>query len=122
MLTAWAKRQRLADKRVRKIPKGTPESATHHPQGSIYRFDDDGTLVIAQQGGVGAGNGLCWSPDGGTMYHVDSYFNVSENVASINGRTGNAFVDSCAAHLCLQLRPGVWYHLKEKNSGNAGQV
>ncbi|RSL97732.1 hypothetical protein CDV31_012912 [Fusarium ambrosium] len=63
------------DRVLEKIPKGTPEATRHQPWGCIYRYDTDGTLSVAQQGGVGAGNGLCWSPDGATMYHVDSYFN-----------------------------------------------
>ncbi|KAJ3516497.1 hypothetical protein NM208_g14834 [Fusarium decemcellulare] len=63
------------DRVLEKIPKGTPDTTRHQPRGCIYRYDADGTLSVAQQGGVGAGNGLCWSPDGTTMYHVDSYFN-----------------------------------------------
>jgi sugar lactone lactonase YvrE len=44
--------------------RAAPESA------SLYRFDARGLSV--QQGGVRIGNGLCVSPDGGTLYFADS--------------------------------------------------
>jgi sugar lactone lactonase YvrE len=37
---------------------------------ALYRFDAGGLSV--QQGGVRIGNGLCVSPDGGTLYFADS--------------------------------------------------
>lgn len=62
----------------RKIPKTSPEADRYQPQGCIYRYDPDGTLSVVQEGGVGAGNGLCWSPGNDVMYFVDSYYNVSD--------------------------------------------
>jgi len=47
------------------------DSARAGPQSaSLYRFDQRGLSV--QEGGVQIGNGLCVSPDGGTLYFADS--------------------------------------------------
>ncbi|PLB52475.1 SGL-domain-containing protein [Aspergillus steynii IBT 23096] len=65
------------DRVTEAIPKLSGGAKVYEAKGSIYRYDPDGNLVVAQKGGVMAGNGLCWSPDNKTMYHVDSYINVS---------------------------------------------
>jgi sugar lactone lactonase YvrE len=49
---------------VEDASRAAPESA------SLYRFDARGLSV--QQDGVRIGNGLCVSPDGGTLYFADS--------------------------------------------------
>ena len=41
------------------------------PPGEMYRIDLDGT-VTELYGGVGVSNGIGFSPDGSTLYHVDS--------------------------------------------------
>lgn len=50
---------------------GTKDVEGRRPLGSLYRLDADRTLtrVVA---GVVISNGLGWSPDGGTMYYIDS--------------------------------------------------
>jgi len=51
---------------------GTMEDAeTGQRTGSMYRLDPDGSLTRAW-GDVGIPNGLCFSPDGETMYTADS--------------------------------------------------
>ena len=40
-------------------------------QGSLYRLEPDGSSVEVLAG-VSLSNGIGWSPDGGTMYHVDT--------------------------------------------------
>lgn len=39
--------------------------------GALYRFGPDGSLT-QHLSGIGISNGLCWAPDGRTMYHADS--------------------------------------------------
>lgn len=39
-------------------------------RGELYRFD--GTSVTTQVKNIGMSNGIDWSPDGATMYHVDT--------------------------------------------------
>ncbi|KAJ4252855.1 hypothetical protein NW762_010761 [Fusarium torreyae] len=55
------------------IPKSSVEAEQHQAIGCIFRYDPDGNLTVMQNGGVFAGNGLCWSPDNKLMYFVDSY-------------------------------------------------
>lgn len=40
-------------------------------QGELWRLNADASLFSALQG-IGISNGLCWSPDGKTLYHADS--------------------------------------------------
>lgn len=40
-------------------------------QERLYRLAADGTVTVADEGFT-VSNGIAWSPDGGTMYHVDS--------------------------------------------------
>ncbi len=41
------------------------------PVGSLWRLDSTHTALPVLEG-ITISNGLCWSPDGGTMYHVDT--------------------------------------------------
>ena len=50
---------------------GTKDAEASHPLGSLYRLDADRT-VTEMVGGVTLSNGLGWSSDGRTMYHIDS--------------------------------------------------
>jgi len=50
---------------------GTMDMAESAPTGTFYRFDPDTTLTAALTGII-CSNGPAWSPDGRTLYHVDS--------------------------------------------------
>lgn len=50
---------------------GSMDLAESAPTGTFYRLDADLTLTPAF-GGIVCSNGPAWSPDGRTMYHVDS--------------------------------------------------
>lgn len=50
---------------------GSMDLAESAPTGSFYRLDPDLTVTRAF-GGIVCSNGPAWSPDGRTMYHVDS--------------------------------------------------
>ena len=50
---------------------GSTDLAETTPTGSFYRLDPDLTVTRAF-GDVICSNGPCWSPDGSTLYHVDS--------------------------------------------------
>jgi sugar lactone lactonase YvrE len=39
-------------------------------RGALYRLDERGVATVA--GDIGMSNGIDWSPEGGTLYHVDS--------------------------------------------------
>lgn len=41
------------------------------PHGALYRYDADGTIAAVLTG-VTVSNGVAWSPDGGSMYYIDS--------------------------------------------------
>lgn len=40
-------------------------------RGALHRFDPDGEHAVLEHG-IGTGNALCFSPDGGTLYFADS--------------------------------------------------
>ncbi len=50
---------------------GTMDMSQSEPIGSLYRIDPDGSVETALTG-VTISNGLGWSPDGGTLYYVDT--------------------------------------------------
>lgn len=77
----------------RAMPKHSQEAKEYQAKRCIYRYDSDGTLSVAQQGRVMAGNGLCWSPDNTKSYFVDSYINVKVPCLS-----------SCVRSIMLTLR------------------
>jgi sugar lactone lactonase YvrE len=50
---------------------GTQDDATRGPVGTLYRYDP-GRGCVPFAAGLSIPNGLCWSPDGRTMYFADS--------------------------------------------------
>ncbi|HEX4111019.1 MAG TPA: SMP-30/gluconolactonase/LRE family protein [Stellaceae bacterium] len=51
---------------------GTVNQAKREPTGAMYCLGVDGK-VEKKFGGIDISNSLCWSPDGKTMYHADSF-------------------------------------------------
>ena len=70
---------------------GTKDSEGRRPIGSLYRLDPDRTVNEVIRG-VTISNGLGWSPDGCTMYYIDSAtygidaFTADPASGSISGR------------------------------------
>ena len=50
---------------------GTMDDAEERPSGSLYSLSPDGTFKTLLSG-LRISNGLAWSPDGGTFYHIDT--------------------------------------------------
>jgi sugar lactone lactonase YvrE len=50
---------------------GSMNDATHAPEGSLYRFNADGSSTRMRKS-ISVPNSLSWSPDGRTMYFADS--------------------------------------------------
>lgn len=51
---------------------GTANHAKREPTGAMYCLDAEGR-VEKKFGNIDISNSLCWSPDGKTMYHADSF-------------------------------------------------
>jgi len=51
---------------------GSVNEATREPTGALYCLDDE-RRVSRKLAGIACSNSLCWSPDGKTMYHADSF-------------------------------------------------
>jgi sugar lactone lactonase YvrE len=84
--------------------------------GSLYRLDPDGSVRRMLEG-VSISNGLGWSPDGGTMYYVDTptgridAFDFDGASGDIGGR--RTFVEVTAGEgrpdgLCVDAEGAVW--------------
>lgn len=50
---------------------GTGEGGKREPTGSLYRMDTNG-IVTKLRDGVFTSNGIGWSPDGRTLYYIDT--------------------------------------------------
>src|SRR5271169_5552308 len=50
-------------------PDGIPDT----DPGDVYRIDPDGTVTLVWEGGLECSNGMGFSPDGRTLYHVDAF-------------------------------------------------
>ena len=70
---------------------GTKDSEGRRPIGSLYRLDPDRSVSEVARG-VTVSNGLGWSPDGRTMYYIDSAsygidaFDIEPGSGAISGR------------------------------------
>jgi sugar lactone lactonase YvrE len=51
---------------------GSVNEANRDPTGALYCLGTD-RKIERKFGGIGCSNSLCWSPDGTTMYHADSF-------------------------------------------------
>lgn len=82
---------------------------------ALYRLDPDQRVPVRVRGGVGISNGLGWSPDGSTMYYVDSLtkridaysYDVSSGVAS-ERRTFVEVTGGFPDGLSVDAEGGVW--------------
>jgi sugar lactone lactonase YvrE len=88
-------------------------------QAALYRLDD-GPVATPVAGGVSLSNGLGWSPDGTTMYHVDTFAHqvtaYDYDAGSGELGDGRVFAAVPAARglpdgLCVDDRGGVWVAL-----------
>ena len=64
----------LADGKVDRAGRfvfGTSHRQAKEPVGGLWSLGTDGTISRLDEGII-LGNGPCWSPDGGTLYHADS--------------------------------------------------
>ncbi len=85
------------------------------PPGEAYRIELDGS-VTELYGGVGVSNGIGFSPDGGTLYHVDSTgkglwaHDVDSEGAVSNRRHigGAAFERGIPDGMCVDSRGNLW--------------
>jgi sugar lactone lactonase YvrE len=86
------------------------------PIGTLYRLEHHGTLASVLPG-VTISNGLGWSPDGGTLYYVDSptkridVLDFTPATGQVSGR--RAFADLASASgvpdgLTVDAEGGVW--------------
>jgi sugar lactone lactonase YvrE len=89
-------------------------SLANEPTGALYRVDADGRAHTVLEG-LTVSNGIGWSPDGRTMYHVDSptrrvdaYGFDLESGAITNRRTLASLDDGYPDGLCVDGDGGVW--------------
>ena len=61
-----------------------PDGLNDTDPGDVYRIDPDGKVTLAWEGGLELSNGMGFSPDGKTLYHVDAFAKVifAYNVAA----------------------------------------
>ena len=84
---------------------------------ALYRLDGDGTLTLVLTG-LTISNGLGWSPDGGTMYHVDTptkrvdAYEFDAGSGTLGERRTFARIDrGFPDGLCVDADGGVWVAL-----------
>jgi sugar lactone lactonase YvrE len=57
-------------------PTMGPNGLNETDPGDLYRIDPDGKVSLAWEGGLELSNGMGFSPDGKTLYHVDAFAKV----------------------------------------------
>lgn len=69
---------------------GTMSLGRRGPFGGLYRLDADRRVTTVLTG-VGTSNGIDWSPDGRTLYYIDSYLQTVDafDVEPESGELGN---------------------------------
>lgn len=98
---------------------GTMSKARQSGVAALYRLEPGGDLVPALVG-LTLSNGMGWSPDGGTMYHIDSTsqqvdcydFDVGEG--QLSGKRRLAAIDPADGlpdGLCVDAEGGIWVSL-----------
>ncbi len=53
-----------------------PNGLNETDPGDLYRIDPDGKVTLVWEGGLELSNGMGFSPDGKTLYHVDAFAKV----------------------------------------------
>lgn len=93
---------------------GTMAMSEASSQGSLYRFDGRGAVRMLEQ--VSISNGLAWSPDGATMYYIDSptrrvdAFDFHDGEIS-NRRSVIEVVDGFPDGMCADSDGNLWVAL-----------
>ncbi len=54
-------------------PGKRPDGLGEVDPGDVYRIDPSGKVTLAYEGGLELSNGMGFSPDGRTLYHVDAF-------------------------------------------------
>ena len=57
-------------------PTMGPNGLNETDPGDLYRIDPDGKVTVVWEGGLELSNGMGFSPDGKTLYHVDAFAKV----------------------------------------------
>jgi gluconolactonase len=57
-------------------PTMGPNGLNETDPGDLYRIDPDGKVTLVWEGGLELSNGMGFSPDGKTLYHVDAFAKV----------------------------------------------
>jgi L-arabinonolactonase len=57
-------------------PGKRPDGLGNTEPGDVYRIDPNGKVSVVWEGGLELSNGMGFSPDGNTLYHVDAFAKV----------------------------------------------
>lgn len=57
-------------------PGKRPDGLGNTEPGDVYRIAPDGKVTVVWEGGLDLSNGMGFSPDGNTLYHVDAFAKV----------------------------------------------
>ncbi len=91
-------------------PDGIPDT----DPGDVYRIDPDGTVTLVWEGGLECSNGMGFSPDSKTLYHVDAFgrcvyaYDVTSDRTLSNRRVFARFTEGWPDGLAVDAEGGVW--------------